>query len=88
MLNTFIEFLITSYGNAPAITLICAIGFIILLVMLLRLSTKIFLYVCCLFFIGLVALYFIEGEDSVEELIEAVEEQTQSGIEQLGGGGN
>tara|TARA_B110000196_G_scaffold208461_1_gene178717 strand:+ start:621 stop:866 length:246 start_codon:yes stop_codon:yes gene_type:complete len=73
MFNPIINFICDSYQNAPVMTAIGCLIAVVLCFWLFRAAAKLFMVLMLLAIVGLLAVYFLKGEDAATDVLRQAE---------------
>lgn len=75
MFNPIIDFICGSYQDSPVMTVIGCLIAVILCFWLFRAAAKLFMVLILLAIVGLLAVYFLEGEEAAADVLRQAEDK-------------
>jgi hypothetical protein len=75
MFNPIIDFICGSYQDSPVMTVIGCLIAVVLCFWLFRAAAKLFMVLVLLAIVGLLAVYFLEGEEAAADVLRQAEDK-------------
>jgi hypothetical protein len=75
MFNPIIDFICGSYQDSPVMTVIGCLIAVVLCFWLFRAAAKLFMVLVLLAIVGLLAVYFVEGEEAATDVLRQAEDK-------------
>lgn len=75
MFNPIIDFICGSYQDSPVMTVIGCLIAVVLCFWLFRAAAKLFMVLVLLAIVGLLAVYFLEGEEAATDVLRQAEDK-------------